>query len=56
MKQIQEQYAKEILKSDYSYIITRTKNKYFIMEDHSSLKILDAVMRGKKLSRRKNEF
>lgn len=56
MKQIQSQYAKEILNSIYGYIVTSTKHKYYIMEDSRSLKILQAVMDGNKLMRRKDEF
>lgn len=53
MKQIQKQYAKAILNSPYKHIVTGTKNKYFIMEDRKSLQILQRVMTGEDISRRK---
>lgn len=57
MKQVQEMYAKAILKSPYKRIITATKNKYYVMEDKRSLEILDRVMSGEKLpaQRRKSD-
>lgn len=53
MKQIQEQYAKVILNSPYKNIVTGTKNKYYIMEDKRSNQILQRVMNGEDISRRK---
>ena len=54
MKQIQKQYAKAILNSPYKHIITSTKNKYYVMEDKKSLKILERVMNGEDISRGKS--
>ena len=54
MKQIQKQYAKAILNSPYKHIVTGTKNKYYIMEDRSSMQILQRVINGEDISRRKN--
>lgn len=53
MKEIQKQYAKAILNSPYKHIVTGTKNKYFIMEDRKSLQILQRVMNGEDIARRK---
>ena len=52
MKQVEGKYAKEILKSPYKKIITSTKNKYYIMEDKKSLRILERVMNGEDVTRR----
>ena len=54
MKEIQKQYAKAILNSPYKHIVTGTKNKYYVMEDRRSLQILQRVMNGEDLTRRKN--
>ena len=54
MKQIQKQYAKAILDSPYKHIVTGTKNKYYIMEDRRSMQILQRVINGEDISRRKN--
>ena len=54
MRQIQKQYAKAILNSPYKHIVTGTKNKYYIMEDEHSLQILQRVMNGDDITRRKN--
>ena len=54
MKQIQKRYAKAILNSPYKHIVTGTKNKYFIMEDRKSLQILQRVMNGEDITRRKH--
>ena len=53
MKQIQKQYAKVILNSPYKHIVTGTKNKYYIMEDRRSMQILQRVINGEDISRRK---
>lgn len=53
MKEIQKQYAKAILNSPYKHIVTGTKNKYYIMEDRRSYQILQRVMNGEDISRRK---
>lgn len=53
MKQIQKHYAKAILNSPYKHIITGTKNKYYIMEDKRSMQILQRVVNGEDISRRK---
>ena len=54
MKQIQKQYAKAILNSPYKHIVTGTKNKYYVMEDKKSLRILERVMGGEDISRGKS--
>lgn len=54
MKQIQKQYAKAILNSPYKHIITSTKNKYYVMEDRTSLRVLERVMNGEDISRGKS--
>ena len=54
MKQIQKQYAKAILNLSYKHIVTGTKNKYYIMEDRRSMQILQRVINGEDISRRKN--
>ena len=51
LKQIQEQYAKAILNSPYKHIVTGTKNKYYIMEDKRSQRILQRVMNGDDITR-----
>lgn len=51
MKQIQKQYAKAILNSPYKHIVTGTKNKYYIMEDRRSQRILQRVMNGDDITR-----
>lgn len=53
MKQIQKQYAKAILNSPYKHIVTGTKNKYYVMEDRRSQQILQRIMNGEDISRRK---
>ena len=53
MKEIKKQYAKAILNSQYKHIVTGTKNKYYIMEDRRSSQILQRVMNGEDISRRK---
>lgn len=52
MKQVEGKYAKEILKSPFKRIITSTKNKYYIMEDKKSLRILERVMNGEDVTKR----
>ncbi len=53
MKLIKETYAKAILNSPYSHIITVTKNKYYIMEDKKSQSVLSRVMNGEDITGRK---
>ncbi len=53
MKQIQKQYAKAILNSPYKHIVTGTKNKYYVMEDRRSQQILQRVINGEDITRRK---
>lgn len=50
---IQEKYAKAILDSPYKHIVTSTKHKYYITEDKKSISVLERVMNGEELKRRK---